>query len=94
MKALSVKPQYAHLIASGKKSIEYRTWKTNHRGPLVIHSSKPDGFILCLVELVDCVERNGIYEWRLKNPKAVEQLPWRGNSSLWNIDDASVKCLA
>ncbi len=36
MKALSVRQPWASLIASGAKTIELRSWRTHHRGPLVI----------------------------------------------------------
>ena len=39
MKTLSIKQPYASLIAEGFKDIENRTWKTNHRGKLLIHAS-------------------------------------------------------
>lgn len=55
-KALSLKQPWASLVASGKKSIETRKWKTNYRGDLIICSSKtvdidPAGYALCIVEL-------------------------------------------
>lgn len=40
MKALSVKQPWAELIASGRKTIETRTWRTKYRGPLLICASK------------------------------------------------------
>ena len=40
MKALSVKQPWAWLIASGRKTIETRTWHTKYRGPILIVSSK------------------------------------------------------
>lgn len=40
MKALSVKQPWASLIAEGIKSIEVRSWTTDHRGPLLICVSK------------------------------------------------------
>lgn len=40
MKALSVKQPWAELIASGRKTIETRAWRTKHRGPLLICASK------------------------------------------------------
>lgn len=40
MIALSVKQPWAWLIASGRKTIETRTWQTKHRGPILIVSSK------------------------------------------------------
>lgn len=39
MKALSVKQPWASLIAHGIKDIENRTWKTNFRGKIYIHST-------------------------------------------------------
>jgi len=40
MKALSVKQPWAELIASGRKTIETRTWRTKYRGPLLICAGK------------------------------------------------------
>jgi len=59
MKCLSVKQPWANLIASGRKTIETRTWATDYRGELLIVSSKmppiaPAGAAVALVELVDC----------------------------------------
>lgn len=39
MIALTVRQPYASLIATGIKTIELRTWATDHRGDLAIHSS-------------------------------------------------------
>ncbi len=39
MKALTVKNPYAWLIASGIKDVENRSWKTNFRGRIYIHSA-------------------------------------------------------
>ncbi len=39
MKAISVRQPWATLIATGKKKIEYRTWKVNYRGDLLIVAS-------------------------------------------------------
>lgn len=39
MKALSIIEPYASLILEGKKHIETRSWRTNYRGPLLIHAS-------------------------------------------------------
>ena len=40
MKALSIQPLYATLIALGEKSIELRSWKTDYRGWILICSSR------------------------------------------------------
>lgn len=39
MKALSIKQPWSSLIAHGIKDIENRTWKTNFRGRIYIHST-------------------------------------------------------
>ena len=39
MKTLSITEPYATLIHDGVKVIETRSWKTNYRGPLLIHAS-------------------------------------------------------
>jgi hypothetical protein len=59
MKALSIKQPWANMIASGKKSIETRLWKTHHRGELLIVSSAtpkiyPAGCAIAVVTLIDC----------------------------------------
>ena len=40
MKALSVRQPWAHLIITGIKDIENRTWRTTYRGPILIHAGK------------------------------------------------------
>lgn len=39
MKALTLKPDWAMLMFQGDKTVEFRTWKTNYRGDIVICSS-------------------------------------------------------
>lgn len=64
MRALSVRQPWASLIASGRKTIELRSWSTNYRGPVLIlsgtgiwrgteHPIGPRGVSLCVVDLVD-----------------------------------------
>ena len=38
--AISIQEPWASMIASGKKTIEVRSWKTNHRGTIVLCASK------------------------------------------------------
>jgi hypothetical protein len=40
VKVLSVRQPWAHLIISGRKSIENRTWRTAYRGKLLICSTR------------------------------------------------------
>ena len=63
MKVLSLTEPYATLIKLGKKRIETRSWKTNYRGPLYIHSSstkisKEDKNNTELMSLVNTAELN------------------------------------
>jgi len=46
MKALSVRQPNASLIAYRDKTIEFRTWKTDHRGAVAIHASSFDAGML------------------------------------------------
>lgn len=39
MKALSLWQPFASLVAAGIKTFETRSWKTEYRGPLLIHAS-------------------------------------------------------
>lgn len=66
MRVLSVRQPWASLIASGRKSLELRSWATTYRGSvLIVSGSKPWagdhgfelgplGVTICVVELVDC----------------------------------------
>lgn len=40
MKVITVKQPFASLIATGLKEYEFRTWKTNYRGEILIHAGK------------------------------------------------------
>lgn len=63
MKALSVRNPWAQRILEGKKTFEYRTWKTNYRGDLLICSTVSPkikdticGHAVCMVRLNDVIE--------------------------------------
>jgi hypothetical protein len=38
-KALTIRQPWAELILRGRKPFELRSWRTNYRGPLVIHAA-------------------------------------------------------
>jgi hypothetical protein len=40
MKALSIQQPWAWLIVNGHKALENRTWRTNYRGPVLIHAGQ------------------------------------------------------
>lgn len=44
MKTLSIRQPWAFLIIEGLKDIENRTWQTNYRGELLIHTGKTFDF--------------------------------------------------
>jgi hypothetical protein len=47
LKALTIKQPWASLIALGEKKIETRSWKTNYRGPILIHAGKQVNNWIC-----------------------------------------------
>ena len=66
--ALSIRQPWCHHILCDGKDVENRTWKTNYRGPVLIHASKttddqefcrihgaPLGGIVGIMDIVDCV---------------------------------------
>lgn len=70
MKALTICQPYPHLILTGEKPVENRTWSTRFRGPLLIHAGKSRdwldegdeqryplifGAIVGMVEMIDCM---------------------------------------
>ena len=40
LKVITIKQPFASLIAEGLKEYEFRTWKTNYRGDILIHAGK------------------------------------------------------
>ena len=64
MRCLSVRQSFAGLIVSGRKTVELRSRRTLHRGPLVICAAArpwgtlaPDGLMgvaLGIVDVIDC----------------------------------------
>jgi len=98
MKALSVMPYPADRIASGEKVEEYRTWKTDYRGDLLICASSrnegPDlvrGHAICAVELYDITQR-GVrdYVWHIRNVCFVDPFPVKGKLHLYDVEDDKI----
>ena len=40
MKVLTIRQPWATLIVEGYKRFEFRSWKTNYRGDILIHAGK------------------------------------------------------
>ena len=58
MTAISVFPRWADMIRRGEKTIELRSWATDHRGPLLICATKNPpgpraGHAVCVVDLIE-----------------------------------------
>lgn len=85
MKALSVRPQWAHLILMEEKTVECRSWRTDYRGDLLICASSEafpgtiSGHALCVVTLEDIVP---LTEDHLK-AAGLEAMPDLGDKPLW-----------
>lgn len=76
MRALTILQPAAHLIATGRKRVENRTWPTSYRGTLAIHAGKGRGAleagdleryagmtfgaVVAVAELVDCIPIEGV----------------------------------
>jgi hypothetical protein len=54
LKVISLIQPWASLIAVGEKKIETRSWKTNYRGPLLIHAGKKLDVTMCYKK--SCIE--------------------------------------
>lgn len=59
MKAISIKEPWSGMIQDGRKTIETRTWKTKHRGPLLLCACKKpasliSGLAFAVANLVEC----------------------------------------
>jgi hypothetical protein len=80
MRALSIKQPWAELILRGDKDVENRSWRTHHRGPLLIHASRtvdreamrhhglgslPTGGLVGLVDVIDCTKQRSS-QWHLE----------------------------
>ncbi|MFR4968853.1 ASCH domain-containing protein [Lactobacillus kalixensis] len=95
MKALSVRGDYIMDMIAGKKKIEYRSWKTNYRGPLLMCSTAKKvagaapGYALCVVNLVgiEYFDWDGLYHWRIELADVIKPIPVKGQLKLFNVDD-------
>jgi len=97
MKALAVRQPHASMIADGRKSIEYRSWGTSHRGDLLIvaasyvprlrqHRGLVRGCALCIVELIDVVKvEPRLFAWILGFPRLFPTIPVKGRQRLWRV---------
>jgi len=92
MKAISIKEPYASEILEGEKTVEYRSWKTNYRGDLLICASqsprmKLSGKAVCIVNLCKITgDEFSEYEWHLNDIRPVEHFPVKGKLGLFEVE--------
>lgn len=95
MKALSVRGDYIMDIIAGKKKIEYRTWKTNYRGPLLMCSTTKKvagaapGYAICVVNLksIQYFPFEDLYHWNIELADVIKPIHVKGQLKLFNVDD-------
>ncbi len=86
MKALTLEPDWGMLMLQGEKTVEYRTWKTNYRGDILICTSAKhirgciSGHALLIANLVDCV----LFDEMHLDAAAMDEMPDGGYA--WIFD--------
>ena len=56
MKTLTVRQPWAELIVSGRRPFEIRTWKTDHKGWMLIHAARKIDEEACRRLELSCAE--------------------------------------
>lgn len=98
MKALSVRGDYVMDMIAGKKKIEYRTWQTKYRGPLLMCSTTKKvagaapGYAVCVVNLKDIEwsDFDECFHWSIELQDLIEPVPVKGQLKLFNVDDSMI----
>ena len=106
MKALTIKEPYASLIANNYKKYEFRTWKTNYRGPVYIHTSKTPaknidnfkkynldykkGYIIAKVNITDCILVDKKMNEELKKIDSTVYCDDYTNCYAWKIENVEL----
>lgn len=95
IKALSVRGDFIMDMIAGKKKIEYRTWKTNYRGPILMCSTAKKvagaapGYAICVVNLksIQYFPLEGFYHWNIELANVIKLIHVKGQLKLFNVDD-------
>ena len=106
MKALSVRGDYIMDMVEGTKTIEYRTWSTNYRGPILMCSTTKKvagaapGYAIMVAMITDITwsDFNECYEWHIEpidkskdSSYMIEPIHIKGQLKLFNVDDQLIK---
>lgn len=91
MKCLMIWPEYVADILDGKKTKEYRTWPTKHRGDFFIGctaTKEYNSFLAAVVSLDDVTfdEKNDRYVWHLSNVRGIKPIPVKGRQRLFETE--------
>jgi hypothetical protein len=104
MKALSIRPPWAGLIASGQKTIELRSRRTYYRGELLVCESRGGGAV-AVVDLLDCREATsadaraacvenvppGYFAWEIRLVRRVTSAPIKGRLNFYDVPESVVQ---
>ncbi|UWG70174.1 MAG: hypothetical protein [Bacteriophage sp.] len=98
MKALSVRGDYIMQMIEGTKKIEYRTWQTKYRGPLLMCSTTKKvagaapGYAVCVVNLksIEWSDFDEEFHWNIELRDLIESVPVKGQLKLFNVDDSMI----
>ena len=58
VKAITVRQPFASAIVAGVKTVENRTWRTSHRGPLLVHAAAGSELPTVAPNVVAALERH------------------------------------
>lgn len=101
MKAISIHPEPAMEILSGKKTEEDRAWSTHYRGPLLVCSTaiKTPGYLsahaVCIVDLVEVKKMaKNSYRWIFANVRWIKPFPFKGQRRIYQVPDDQIIELA
>lgn len=102
MKALSVRGDYVMDMITGKKKIEYRTWSTKYRGPLLMCSTarkvagSAPGYAICIVNLynIEYSELDDLYYWHIKDVRVIKPIHIKGQLKLFNVPNKLIKVIS
>ena len=102
MKALSVRGDYVMDMITGKKKIEYRTWSTKYRGPLLMCSTarkvagSAPGYAICIVNLynIEYSELDDLYYWHIKDVRVIKPIHVKGQLKLFNVPNKLIKVIS
>ena len=101
MKALTIKQPWASLIVNNYKKYEFRTWKTNYRGKVLIHAGKTignkdiynkydleylKGAIIGEAYITDCIQINSTFKKKLLEENEELYRNANLNEYAWKLD--------